>query len=202
MSFHWIAACATGILVLLAASPYVQDGEPAKKVETGAIAAPTLVAQAASAQTTTPVEISQSKPDATGQNTHGASSSNLSGKRSDWEKAKDESTEAVGAITDATKRTASQAWDKTKETSAKAWQATQHGASQAAESTSDATSKAWRATTETANDAASATADGASKAWEATKSASSSFWQKIKDTAKSVTGEKSEHPAPQSETAN
>ena len=202
MSFQWIAACAAVILVLLAASPYVQDAEPALRAEANSIAASTLLAQATSTETGSQTEVTESTPDATGQNPSGASAATLSGKRTDWENAKDESAEAVGAISDATKRTANQAWDKTKETSSKAWQATQEGASRAAESTSAATSDAWKATRETASDAASATAKGANKAWEATKSATSSIWKQITDTAKLVTGNESGKSTTQSESAN
>ena len=83
---------------------------------------------------------------------------------SNWDRAKDKSSEAW----DASKEAGSSAWQATKETSSEAWDKTKSTSAQAWDTTKEKSGDVWDATKETSQ-----------SAWEATKSGTKSIADKV-----------------------
>ena len=168
MNLQWIAACAAVVIVLLAASPFINEETPGPIVPHSATS-PEL-ADSPAAQGVDATQASGSS----GQMVAGASDV------SEWSRAKSESMQAVGAISEASAQTASEVWEATKSASSKAWGATKSGAQDVAKATTMTTSGAWQATKSGATQAAGTTAESANAAWQATKSATQGWWSDLK----------------------
>ncbi|MCW8962705.1 MAG: hypothetical protein OQL16_02830 [Gammaproteobacteria bacterium] len=93
-----------------------------------------------------------------------AQNSQVAQQDSNWDRAKDKSSEAW----DASKEAGSSAWQATKETSSEAWDKTKSTSAQAWDTTKEKSGDVWDATKETSQ-----------SAWEATKSGTKSIADKV-----------------------
>jgi len=83
---------------------------------------------------------------------------------SNWDRAKDKSSEA---------------WDASKEAGSSAWQATKETSSEAWDKTKSTSAQAWDTTKEKSGDAWDATKEKSQSAWEATKSGTKSIADEV-----------------------
>ena len=167
MQFQWLGACVAVVIVLLAASPYISD-------ERTSSAAPTVTSAPSKSARTAPASAHELAADAD---------------QSKWDKARLESSQALGAVSEATRKTATEAWEVTKEKSLQAWDVTKSGADKAAGTTKETTAKVWETTKAEAQRAAEST----SQAWERTKSTTRDIWNSIKGAATGADGNEVTH---------
>lgn len=149
MSHHWLGAVVAILLVLLAAAPFIEK-DPAPVAPVTEVATPTVDGDSRVTTAAQPAgAVAPSVPD------------------SSWQRVRTESEQALDAVTEATRDTATRAWEATRE-----------GTEHALRSTRDAGAAAWEATVDAGAGAWRETRDRTRGAWEATTSASRDAWQR------------------------